>query len=205
MVTPLVLISWMTGDLGRSITDFEDWLELGFLISFLTSCLMGFILMYATVLCTAFNSALTTTIVGCLKVCLKECVWNPTDCEQWLVRRTFWSLTSGCTSAATMSFRGPTSLDSIYQCWEVSSIRIWCSSKRKSPWLKLNPTPVQSFIVSLIELLLLLVLFCYFPNRVIFLSYLMIFWFSWESMQLFTYLLLLPNVCHLFRMKSIFE
>ena len=76
MVIPLVLISWMTGDLGRSLTDFEDWRDLGFLIAFLTSCLMGFVLMYATVLCTAYNSALTTTIVGCLKVCsINYCVW----------------------------------------------------------------------------------------------------------------------------------
>jgi solute carrier family 35 protein len=68
MIIPLMLISWTTGDLNRCFTEFHNWLDLGFLISFLMSCLMGFVLMYSTVLCTAFNSALTTTIVGCLKV-----------------------------------------------------------------------------------------------------------------------------------------
>jgi hypothetical protein len=68
MIIPLMLISWTTGDLNRCFTEFDNWLDFGFLISFLMSCLMGFVLMYSTLLCTAFNSALTTTIVGCLKV-----------------------------------------------------------------------------------------------------------------------------------------
>lgn len=67
MICPLMLISYITGDLNRCFTQFHHWLDFGFLISFSMSCLMGFILMYSTVLCTAFNSALTTTIVGCLK------------------------------------------------------------------------------------------------------------------------------------------
>jgi drug/metabolite transporter (DMT)-like permease len=65
-ILPLTLISICTNNL-ESLQKFENWYNVGFIISFLTSCLMGYLLMFSTVLCTHYNSALTTTIVGTLK------------------------------------------------------------------------------------------------------------------------------------------
>ncbi|XP_070195285.1 solute carrier family 35 member D2-like protein isoform X2 [Littorina saxatilis] len=66
MMGPLFLLSYVTGDIHKSI-EYEHWNDPLFLAQFVMACVAGFMINYATMLCTQYNSALTTSIVGVLK------------------------------------------------------------------------------------------------------------------------------------------
>lgn len=63
----LIVLTYVSGELGKSLPALVKAIEGGFLWLFLAALIMGSTLNYALFFCTIWNSALTTTIVGNLR------------------------------------------------------------------------------------------------------------------------------------------